>query len=115
MSNVWLVSSTRLEVAMDRNDPGRHRLSFVLCLTVDLGTLITLTGASLVPNYALVALAALVGRMVGATAQPLPDAALAAAAILALVALVYITTQQTSDRPVVTGGTILIGLVYWAI
>jgi amino acid transporter len=88
----------------------------ILCLTVDLNTLITLTGASLVADYALISLAALVGRQTGATAGspyrmplwPLPP-------ILALAALVYVTTQQTSTALIVTGGTILVGLIYWAI
>lgn len=91
-------------------------VSAILCLTVDLNTLITLTGAALVADYAFVALAALVGRASGATAAspyrmpfwPLPP-------ILALVALVYITTQQTLTALAVAGGTILIGLIYWAI
>lgn len=88
----------------------------VLCLTVDLGTLITLTGASLVADYALIALASLVGRSSGTTAGapyrmpfwPIPP-------ILAMVALVYVTTQQSQTALLVTGGTILIGLVYWAL
>lgn len=91
-------------------------IGVVLCMTVDLGTLITLTGASLVLNYALVALAALVGRAVGASDHspykmplwPLPP-------ILALAALIYVTMQQTQTALLVTGGTIAIGLVYWAI
>ena len=91
-------------------------ISFVLCLTVDLGTLITLTGASLVLNYALVALAALVGRMVGATDHsPYKMPLWPVAPVLALLALVYITTQQTQTALLVTGATILIGIVYWAI
>jgi amino acid transporter len=88
----------------------------VLCLTVDLGTLITLTGASLVADYALIALAALVGRWAGTTSSspyrmplwPLPP-------ILALAALLYVTTQQSQTALLVTGGTILIGLVYWVV
>ncbi|HEX8939467.1 MAG TPA: APC family permease [Candidatus Limnocylindrales bacterium] len=91
-------------------------VSAVLCIAVDLNTLITLTGAALVADYAFVALAALVGRYTGATAGspyrmplwPLPP-------ILALAALAYITTQQTSTALIVAGGTILIGLVYWAV
>jgi amino acid transporter len=91
-------------------------ISFVLCLTVDLGTLITLTGASLVLNYALVALAALVGRMVGASDHsPYRMPLWPVAPILALAALIYITTQQTQTALLVTGATVLIGLVYWAI
>lgn len=88
----------------------------VLCLTVDLGTLITLTGASLVVDYALIALAALVGRWAGTTERspyrmplwPVPP-------LLALAALVYVTTQQSTTALLVTGGTILIGLVYWVV
>ncbi len=91
-------------------------VSAVLSITVDLNTLITLTGASLVADYAFVALAALVGRLSGATATspyrmplwPLPP-------ILGLAALAYVTTQQTTTALLVTGGTILIGLAYWAI
>ena len=91
-------------------------VSAILCLTVDLGTLITLTGAVLVADYALISIAALVGRWTGATARspyrmpfwPLPP-------LLALAALVYVTTQQTSTALIVTGATILIGLVYWAV
>jgi amino acid transporter len=88
----------------------------ILCLTVDLGTLITLTGASLVADYALIALAALVGRYTGTTdgspyrmpLWPIPP-------LLALAALIYVTTQQSTTALLVTGGTILIGLVYWAV
>jgi len=91
-------------------------VSAILCVTVDLNTLITLTGASLVADYALIAIAALVGRRTGATANspyrmpwwPLPP-------ILALGALLYVTTQQTVLALEVTGATILIGLVYWAV
>lgn len=91
-------------------------VSAILCLTVDLNTLITLTGAALVADYAFVALASLIGRYIGATAGspyrmplwPIPP-------ILALIALVYITTQQTTTALLVAGGTILIGLIYWAI
>ena len=88
----------------------------ILCLTVSLNELIVLTGATLVLNYALVAVGALVGRMTGATdhspyrmpAWPLPP-------ILAIVSLVYITTKQTHKSLEVTGITMLIGLIYWAI
>lgn len=88
----------------------------ILCVALDLNTLITLTGASLVADYALISVAALVGRYTEATASspyrmpfwPLPP-------ILALIALVYVTTQQTTTALIVTGGTILVGLVYWAI
>jgi amino acid transporter len=91
-------------------------ISFVLCLTVDLGTLITLTGASLVLNYALVALAALVGRMVGASDHsPYKMPFWPVAPILALAALAYTMTQQTQTALLVTGATVLIGIVYWTI
>ena len=91
-------------------------LGAVLCLTVSLNTIIVLTGATLVLNYALVALGALVGRMTGATDHspyrmpwwPLPP-------VLAIGSLVYITTKQTHKSLEVTGITMLIGLVYWAI
>lgn len=91
-------------------------VSAILCLTVKLGDLITLTGASLVLEYALIAIAALVGRWTGATDKspyrmpwwPIPP-------ILALLALVYVTTQQTTLALEVTGATIAIGLVYWAV
>jgi amino acid transporter len=91
-------------------------LGAVICLTVSLNTIITLTGATLVLNYALVAVGALVGRATGATAHspyrmpawPLPP-------VLAIAALVYITTKQTHKSLVVTGVTMLIGLVYWAV
>jgi len=88
----------------------------ILCLTVSLTTLIVLTGASLVLNYAFVSVAAIVGRATHATDRspyrmpwwPLPP-------ILALGALVYVTTKQTGQALRVTGITMLIGLVYWAI
>ena len=56
-------------------------VSAILCLTVDLNTLITLTGAALVADYAFVAIAR-AGRPVhrGDRGQPVPDAALAAPA-----------------------------------
>jgi amino acid transporter len=86
------------------------------CLFVDLGTLITLSGAALVANYALIAIAALAGRMSGATTAspykmplwPLPP-------LLALAGTAFVATQQTQQALLVTGATILIGLVYWAI
>jgi amino acid transporter len=91
-------------------------LGAILCLTVSLNSIITLTGATLVLNYALVAVGAIVGRATGATegspyrmpAWPLPP-------VLAIAALVYITTKQTQKSLVVTGVTMLIGLVYWAV
>jgi amino acid transporter len=91
-------------------------LGAVLCLTVSLNTIIVLTGATLVLNYALVAVAAIVGRLTGALAHgpyrmpgfPIPP-------LLAIAALVYITTKQTHKSLEVTGITMLIGLIYWAI
>jgi amino acid transporter len=91
-------------------------IGVILCLAVDLNTLIMLTGASLVLNYAGIALAALVGRAVGATAHspyrmplwPVPP-------VIALLALLYITAQQTQTALLVTGGTIAIGLIYWVV
>ena len=91
-------------------------LGAVLCLTVSLNEIIVLTGATLVLNYALVALGAIVGRATGATDHspyrmpwwPLPP-------LLAIGSLVYITTQQTHKSLEVTGITMLIGLVYWAV
>ena len=91
-------------------------LGAILCLTVTLDTIIVLTGATLVLNYALVAVGAIVGRATGATAAspyrmpawPLPP-------VLAIAALVYITTKQTQKSLLVTGITMLVGLVYWAV
>jgi amino acid transporter len=91
-------------------------LGAILCLTVSLDTIIVLTGATLVLNYAIVAIGAIVGRLTGATAHgpyrmplfPLPP-------VLAIAALAYITTKQTQKSLTVTGVTMLIGLVYWAV
>lgn len=88
----------------------------ILCMTVDLNTLITLTGASLVADYALISVAALVGRRSGATdASPYRMPLWPLPPILALVSLVYITTQQTTTALLVTGGTMVIGFIYWAV
>jgi amino acid transporter len=91
-------------------------LGAIMCLTVSLNTLVNLTGASLVADYALIALAALFARPTGATTDspykmplwPLPP-------ILALASLGYIFTQQTALLLRVTLITIAIGLVYWAV
>ena len=91
-------------------------LGAVMCLTVSLNTLVNLTGASLVADYALIAIAALFARPTGATAHspykmpfwPLPP-------ILALLCLGYIFTKQTSLLLWVTLITIGIGLVYWLV
>jgi amino acid transporter len=91
-------------------------LGAALCLGVSLNTLVDLTGASLVADYALIALAALVARPVGATrdgtykmpAWPLPP-------LLALAALGYVFTQQARLLLEVTLITMAIGLVYWLV
>jgi amino acid transporter len=91
-------------------------LGAVMCLTVSLSTMINLTGASLVADYALIALAALVGRATGATEGspyrmkwwPVPP-------LLALAALGYVFAQQTRLLLTVTLITMAIGLVYWAV
>lgn len=91
-------------------------LGVILCLGVSLNTLVNLTGASLVADYALVAIAALVARPSGATKHggykmplwPLPP-------LLALAALGYIFTQQTRLLLEVTLITMAIGFVYWAV
>jgi amino acid transporter len=91
-------------------------LGAILCLTVPLNTLVNLTGASLVADYALIAIAALFARPTGATAHspykmplwPLPP-------ILALISLGYIFTKQTSLLLWVTLITIGIGLLYWLV
>jgi amino acid transporter len=91
-------------------------LGAIMCLTVSLNTLVNLTGASLVADYALIAIAALFARPTGATAHspykmplwPLPP-------LLALISLGYIFTKQTSLLLWVTLVTIGIGLVYWLV
>jgi amino acid transporter len=87
-----------------------------MCLSVSLATLAKLTGASLVADYALIAIAALVARLTRATVHgsykmplwPLPP-------LLALASLGYVFTQQTGLLLQVTLITMGIGLVYWAI
>ncbi len=87
-----------------------------MCLTVSLTTLANLTGASLVADYALIAVAAVAARLTRATAHasykmplwPLPP-------LLALASLGYAFTQQTRLLIQVTLITMGIGLVYWAI
>lgn len=91
-------------------------LGAILCLTVSLNTLVNLTGASLVADYAFIAIAAIVARPTGATAAssykmpwwPLPP-------VLALGSLGYVFTQQTSLLLKVTLITMGVGLVYWAL
>lgn len=90
-------------------------LGAVLCLTVSLTTLVTLTGASLVADDALIVIAALVARPTGATARgpykmplwPLPP-------LLALAGLGYVFRQQTRVLLEATLITMALGLVYWA-
>jgi len=91
-------------------------LGAVLCLAVDLNTLIALTGADLVAWYWLITVAALVGRISGATANapyrmplwPLPP-------ILGFLGTGYVALQQTTQSLLVAGATVVIGLVYWAV
>jgi len=91
-------------------------LGAIMCLTVPLTTLVNLTGASLVADYALIAIAALFARPTGAIAHspykmpfwPLPP-------ILALISLGYIFTKQASLLLWVTLITIGIGLAYWLV
>jgi amino acid transporter len=91
-------------------------LGAILCLTISLDTLVNLTGASLVADYALIAIASLFARPTGATRNspykmpfwPLPP-------ILALASLGYIFTKQTSLLLWVTLITIGIGLLYWLV
>src|SRR5215469_1082637 len=91
-------------------------LGAIMCLTVPLTTLVNLTGASLVADYALIAIAALFARPTGAIAHspykmpfwPLPP-------ILALISLGYIFTKQASLLLWVTLITIGIGLTYWLV
>jgi amino acid transporter len=88
----------------------------VLCLTVSGARLTELTGSSLVADYALIALAAVVGRFTKSTKNspyrmgwwwPLPP-------LLALAALGYVFTTQTKALLTVTLVTMAAGLVYWA-
>ncbi len=91
-------------------------LGVIFCIGVDLNTLIMLTGASLVANYALIAFAAIVGRISRATdGSPYRMPLWPLWPILALAATLFVATQQTSTALIVTGLTILIGLVYWAV
>lgn len=88
----------------------------ILCLTVSLNTLINLTGASLVADYALIAIAMLVARYTKATAHspyrmgkwwPIPP-------LLALAALGYVFTQQNRNLLIATSVTMALGIIYWA-
>jgi len=88
----------------------------IMCLTVSLNTLVNLTGASLVADYVLIAIAALFARPTGATAHsPYKMPLWPLAPILALICLGYIFTKQTSLLLWVTLVTIGIGLVYWLV
>lgn len=88
----------------------------ILCLTVSLDNLINLTGASLVADYSLIAIAALAARFAKTTEHspyrmrwwPIPP-------LLALAALGYVFTQQTSLLLNVTLITMGIGLIYWLV
>jgi amino acid transporter len=89
-------------------------LGAVLCLGVSLSTLVNLTGASLVADYALIAIAAIVARLTGATSRGSYRMPLwPAAPVLALASLGYVFTQQTALLLRVTLITMAIGLVYW--
>lgn len=86
----------------------------ILCLTVSVETLTNLTGASLVVDYALIAIAAIVARATGATKNsPYKMPLWPLFPILALAALGYVFTQQTRLLLTVTLVTMGIGLVYW--
>jgi amino acid transporter len=89
-------------------------LGAALCLGVSLSTLVNLTGASLVADYALIAIAAIVARLTGATRHGSYRMPLwPAAPVLALASLGYVFTQQTGLLLQVTLITMGIGLVYW--
>jgi amino acid transporter len=89
-------------------------LGAALCLGVSLSTLVNLTGASLVADYALIAIAAIAARLTGATSHGSYRMPLwPAAPVLALASLGYVFTQQTALLLQVTLITMGIGLVYW--
>jgi amino acid transporter len=91
-------------------------LGAALCLGVSLTTLVNLTGASLVADYALIAVAAIVARITGATRNSSYKMPLwPAAPVLALASLGYVFTQQTRLLLEVTLITMAIGLVYWVL
>jgi amino acid transporter len=91
-------------------------IGVTLCLGVSIDTLVELTGASLVADYALIALASIVARLTGATSGspyrmklwPLPP-------LLALACLGYVFTQQTAVLLRATLITMGIGLAYWLV
>jgi len=89
-------------------------LGAVLCLGVSLTTLVNLTGASLVADYALIAIASIVARITGATKHGTYKMPLwPIAPVLALASLGYVFTQQTRLLLEVTLITMAVGLVYW--
>jgi amino acid transporter len=89
-------------------------LGAVLCLTVSLDTLVQLTGASLVVDYFLIAVAAIAGRLTHATDHaPYKMPLWPLWPILAIVSLGYIFTQQTRLLLEVSLITVAIGFVYW--
>lgn len=86
----------------------------ILCLTVSVDTLTNLTGASLVVDYAIIAIAAIVARATGATRNsPYKMPLWPLWPVLALAALGYVFTQQTKLLLTVSLVTMAIGLVYW--
>ena len=88
----------------------------ILCLTVDLDTLITLTGAVLVVDYAMISIAALVGGAHGRDRwQPVPHAVVAGAAAARPCGARLYHHAANATALIVTGATIAIGLVYWGI
>src|SRR5437773_11630499 len=75
-------------------------LGAVLCLTVSLDTLVNLTGASLVADYALIASAALFARPTGATAHsPYKMPRLPLPPVPALPRLGYVFPTRTALLP----------------
>lgn len=86
----------------------------ILCLTVSETTLTNLTGASLVVDYALIAIAAIIARIVGVTKNaPYKMPLWPLWPLLALAALGYVFTQQSGYYLKVTLITMAIGLVWW--
>jgi amino acid transporter len=89
-------------------------IGVILCLTVSLDFLVLLGGTSLVLNYAMVALAGLVGRATGSTSGspykmpgwPLPP-------LLALGALAYIIYEQTLTLWIATSMLTVIAVGYY--
>lgn len=91
-------------------------VGIVMCLTVSTATLVTLMGASIVVGYTLVALAAFFGRALGATKRSKYRMPLwPLAPIVAIAALVYVYMQQSATALRVTGITVAVAFVYWAV